>query len=422
MPDRRYRVLAVATHPVQYASANFREMARHPRFDFQVAYCSLRGAEPGLDPEFGTTVQWDEPLLDGYAWFLVPNRGDGGESFWGLRNPGLWKIVRGGNFDAVISLTTYRRASFWITYMAARSLGIPFIFGTDASTIEPRNSRTWKLFVKRFAWPLLFRLATQVIVVSTPGRDMMRSLGIHADRIALLHNTVDNNWWLAASDAVNRNAVRASWGISPEDKVIVFCAKLQPWKRPMDLLQAFSKAAIPDSLLLIAGEGPLRPQLESEATSLGIGNRVRFLGFVNQSQLPAIYTSADLMVLPSEYEPFAMVVNEAMLCGCPVAVSDRVGAASDLVVPLARDFVFPHCDIEALASTLRRIFSDSTRLKSLRQAVRTRMETWSPRENVAAALAAIERAQHLQHRSLLGRLAARPTSKASSGGSQQVSE
>ncbi len=422
MPDRRYRVLAVATHPVQYASANFREMARHPRFDFQVAYCSLRGAEPGLDPEFGTTVQWDVPLLDGYAWFLVPNRGDGGESFWGLRNPGLWKIVRGGNFDAVISLTTYRRASFWITYMAARSLGIPFIFGTDASTIEPRNSRTWKLFVKRFAWPLLFRLATQVIVVSTPGRDMMRSLGIHADRIALLHNTVDNNWWLAASDAVNRNAVRASWGISPEDKVIVFCAKLQPWKRPMDLLQAFSKAAIPDSLLLIAGEGPLRPQLESEATSLGIGNRVRFLGFVNQSQLPAIYTSADLMVLPSEYEPFAMVVNEAMLCGCPVAVSDRVGAASDLVVPLAPDFVFPHCDIEALASTLRRIFSDSTRLKSLRQAVRTRMETWSPRENVAAALAAIERAQHLQHRSLLGRLAARPTSKASSGGSQQVSE
>ncbi len=422
MPDRRYRVLAVATHPVQYASANFREMARHPRFDFQVAYCSLRGAEPGLDPEFGTTVQWDVPLLDGYAWFLVPNRGDGGESFWGLRNPGLWKIVRGGNFDAVISLTTYRRASFWITYMAARSLGIPFIFGTDASTIEPRNSRTWKLFVKRFAWPLLFRLATQVIVVSTPGRDMMRSLGIHADRIALLHNTVDNNWWLAASDAVNRNAVRASWGISPEDKVIVFCAKLQPWKRPMDLLQAFSKAAIPDSLLLIAGEGPLRPQLESEATSLGIGNRVRFLGFVNQSQLPAIYTSADLMVLPSEYEPFAMVVNEAMLCGCPVAVSDRVGAASDLVAPLAPDFVFPHCDIEALASTLRRIFSDSTRLKSLRQAVRTRMETWSPRENVAAALAAIERAQHLQHRSLLGRLAARPTSKASSGGSQQVSE
>jgi glycosyltransferase involved in cell wall biosynthesis len=422
MPDRRYRVLVAASHPVQYASANFRQMARHPRFDLLVAYCSLRGAEPGIDPEFGTTVRWDVPLLDGYAWVQVPNRGDGGESFWGLQNRGLWKIVRDGKFDALICLTNYTRASFWISYIAARSRGIPFIFGTDASTIQPRDGRRWKLPVKRLAWPLLFRLASQVIVVSTPGRDMMQSLGIPPDRIALLHNTVDNDWWLSAADAVDRSAVRASWGIDADEKVIVFCAKLQPWKRPLDLVRAFAKAAIPHSSLLIVGEGPLREQLEAEATCLGLGNRIRFLGFVNQSQLPAIYTSADLMVLPSEYEPFAMVVNEAMLCGCPVAVSDRVGAARDLVAPVSPDFIFPHRDVEALASTLRCALSDRMRLESLRHAARARMETWSPRENVTAALAAVERAQAIKRKSPRGPLVQGSVNAAGSSGSRQVPE
>ncbi len=59
MPDRRYRVLAVATHPVQYMTPIFRRMAEHPLLDFQVAYCSLRGAEAGHDPEFGADILLD---------------------------------------------------------------------------------------------------------------------------------------------------------------------------------------------------------------------------------------------------------------------------------------------------------------------------------------------------------------------------
>jgi glycosyltransferase involved in cell wall biosynthesis len=78
-------------------------------------------------------------------------------------------------------------------------------------------------------------------------------------------------------------------------------------------------------------------------------------GFINQSQLPAVYTSADLMVLPSDYEPFAVVVNEAMRCGCPVVASDHVGAARDLVAPAAPQLIFPcgHPDLVARAQYRR---------------------------------------------------------------------
>jgi hypothetical protein len=60
------------------------------------------------------------------------------------------------------------------------------------------------------------------------------------------------------------------------------------------------------------------------------------------------------MVLPSEYEPFAVVVNEASCCGCPVAASDRVGATTDLIAPVNPDFVFPCGDIPALTELLQK--------------------------------------------------------------------
>jgi glycosyltransferase involved in cell wall biosynthesis len=391
MGDRRYRVLAVATHPVQYMSPIFRRMAAHPALDLHVAYCSLRGAEAGHDPEFGASFQWDVPLLDGYAWTHVANRGSGAESFFGLWNPGIWRLIRGGNFDAVLCFTGYRNATFWISYFAARQSWSAFLFGADTTTLTPLDGRMWKRRLKRVVWPLLFRLADQVIVPSSGTRDLMLSLGLPADRVTLTPYSVDNDWWIRQSAQVDRTAVRAGWGATPNAAVILFCAKLQPWKRPADLLRAFAKANLSNAILVFAGEGPLRPQLESEAATLGVASRVRFLGFVNQTHLPAVYTSADLMVLPSVYDAFGVVVNEAMLCGCPVVVSDRVGAGRDLVAPVCPELIYPCGDTVALAAILQRAHANRTWLSGLGSAARARMETWGPRENIAGVVEAIER-------------------------------
>src|SRR6202035_5788370 len=137
-------------------------------------------------------------------------------------------------------------------------------------------------------------------------------------------------------------------------------------------------------LLVFAGEGPLRAELGAQAVALGVAERVRFLGFVNQSQLPAIYTGADLMVLPSVYDAFGVVVNEAMLCGCPVAASDHVGAARDLIEHGRTGFVYPCGDVDALAAILGRALENREWLSQLGRAARIRMESWSPRQNIDA--------------------------------------
>ena len=410
MSDRRYRVLAVATHPVQYMSPIFRRMAAHPGFDLHVAYCSLRGAEAAHDPEFGTTIQWDVPLLEGYSWTHVPNRGSGREAFFGLRNPGVGKLIRGGKYDAVLCFAGYVRATFWIAYLAAQLSGSAFLFGTDASSITPRDGASWKPRIKRVAWPLLFRLADQVIVPSSAAVAMMRELGIPEDKISLTPFVVDNDWWIEQTRRSDRSITRAEWGVGEQDLAVLFCAKLQDWKRPLDLLRAFAKADIPEATLVFAGEGPLRARIESEAAALGVAARVRMLGFTNQSKLPAVYSAADLFVLPSGYDPCPVVVCEAMLCGLPVLLSDEIRGRFDLVRPGATGEIYRCGDVEALAETLRDLLGNRERLALLGRNARAAMETWSPRENVAATLGAIEKA--LEHKGLRPQKAAGDSSGA----------
>jgi glycosyltransferase involved in cell wall biosynthesis len=396
LPEPRYRVLAIGSHPVQYMAPLLRRMARHPQLDLTVAYCTLRGAEPAHDPGFNTTIQWDIPLLEGYCWQEIANRGSGADSFWGLHNPGLSKLIRNGKFDAVLCYLSYLCASFWISFFACRFSGTAFLFGTDASSMIPRSGPSWKVGLKTAFWPKLYSLADQIFVPSNATRDLMLTLGLPAERITLTPYSVDNDWWLAQSQTVDRSTVRATWGAAPETCVILFCAKLQPWKRPLDLLRAFARANLPNAMLVYAGEGAQRGELEMEARNLGVNERARFLGFLNQTQLPPVYTSADLMVLPSEYEPFAVVVNEASCCGCAVVASDRVGAARDLVMPVDPGLVYPFGNIDALSRLLVDLCGNPERLRKLGLVARERMVRWSPEDTVTGTVNAVAAA--LRHR------------------------
>ena len=161
---------------------------------------------------------------------------------------------------------------------------------------------------------------------------------------------------------------------------------------PLDLVQAFAKANVTNSLLLLAGDGSLKEELQAEVARLGISERVRFLGFVNQTQLPALYTAADVMVLPSEYDACPVVVCEAMLCGCPVVISDQIRGRFDIVLPGLTGDIFPCGDVDALAAVLKRLLLDRAGLGALAANARQRMETWSPHEYIAAVVESVRRA------------------------------
>jgi glycosyltransferase involved in cell wall biosynthesis len=388
---RRRRIVILASHVIQYSSPLFRRMAQDPRLDLQIAYCTLQGATPSIDPEFGVEVKWDTSVLDGYPWVHLPNRSPvpGLGRFFGLFNPAVWGLIRKSHFDAAI-LPGYFYFTAWIAIAAAKWSGTPIIFVTDSHSLRSWNAQSpWKLRFKKWLVRRIFSLGNAIMVSSSGGVAYLKSLGFSSDRIFLVPTAVDNDWWTEQAFRVDRAAVRANWKIPQDATVAVFCAKLQPWKGPMDLLEAFAQANVPNSYLVYAGDGPEKGNLERKATELGLADRVKFLGFVNQSQLPSAYCASDFLVLPSLFEPFGLVVNEAMLCGLPVIVSDRVGAKFDLVRSEENGYVFPAGNVNALAEILRQILQDPTKIALMGAAARQRMKTWSPTEYVDSIVRAV---------------------------------
>ncbi|MFZ0639053.1 MAG: glycosyltransferase family 4 protein [Candidatus Acidiferrales bacterium] len=372
----------------------WRRISQHPQVEALVAYCSLEGAESHVDPGFGVEVAWDVPLLDGYPWVKLKNSSlrPAVGPFFGLINPGVWRLIRSHRFDAVVMFTGYNCLTFWIAAAVAKLSGIPILFGTDATSLTPRDRKRWKVVVKKRLLPFIFRLATVVIVPSEAGRQFICTLGISESRITLTPFVVDNEWWQRRAAEVSRSEVRQRWRIPDDARVILFCAKLQDWKRPQDALRAFVRAKVANSYLVFAGDGALREQLEAEANSARVAERVRFLGFVNQTSLPSLYRSADVFVLPSEYDPCPVVVCEAMLCGCPVVLSDQIRGRFDLVKNGETGFIYPCGDVDALAGVLSRALEDRDRLRSMGEAARERMSQWSPEMNMEATVEALEKA------------------------------
>ncbi len=392
MKNGKYRVLLLCEHPVQYNTILWNLHARHPKLDILVAYCSLRGAEAAMHPDFGVEVKWDVPLLEGYPWKLVdPNKsGKNGAARPGFFSKPLWKLIRDGEFDAIYVGGYYFREA-WLALLAAWRLGIPFILSTDVHSLESRRARSpISRAIKKTVVGRIFRSAGAVNTGSSGATAYVQSLGVPASRIILARNTVDNAWWFARAGEVDRAAIRRNWEIPSDAPVALYCAKLQSWKRPGDLLEAFVKANVTGSHLIFAGDGPLHLELVQRASILGIAERVHFLGFVNQSGLPAVYAASDLLVLPSEYEPFGLVVNEAMICGCPAVVSDRVGAKFDLVREGETGSVFPCGNVDALARTLQSLLANRARLAQMGAAAQERMKSWTPEMNVESFAQAVE--------------------------------
>lgn len=389
MSQGRYRVLFISSQPMQNA-APLRLLAQHPQLEMQMAYCSLpTNTHLWQGWEYLNKDVFDTPMMDGYPWIYVPNRSLSPSlgRFWGLLNPGLVKMV--SKFDCCI-VYGHAYASFWLAIATAKFTGKPLLLSTDATYLESAAGGNWKVPLKRQLLPYLYnRVADAVLVPSTAAKRFIHSLGVPEKRIFVTPYVVDNEAITSIASQANRQKIRESWQISEDALIILFCAKFIERKRPQDVLQAFAIANIPHSYLVLVGEGPLGDELRATVEQLGINEQVRFLGFVKYSQLPEVYATCDLLVHPAEWEPYGLIVNEAMVCGIPVIVSDRVGASYDLIQDGVTGFTYPCGDVGILAELLRKTLTNRVQLKQMGKVAKQRMETWSSRENAAVTVEAI---------------------------------
>lgn len=234
---------------------------------------------------------------------------------------------------------------------AARLAGVPSIVMTGGSDVLLLTRSTAR---KRLVEGVM-RDASAVIAVSEDLKRQLVELGIASDKIGVIRRGVDANAFYPAS----RSEARSALGLRHDAPIAVWVGRLTPVKGIAVLLEAaamLSARSVNFQLYLI-GSGELAEPLQAEAAGLGLENRVRFVGPVNDSAtLANWYRSADVTVLPSLSEGIPNVLLESKACGTPF-VASRVGGIRE-IADEGVDRLAPPGDAKALAAALQEAFAN----------------------------------------------------------------
>ena len=388
------RLAVISTHPIQYYAPLFRSLTERGALDIRVFYGWRGAAETAThDPGFGQDVQWDLPLLEGYDHTFVPNTSSdpGTHHVRGLVNPDLLPQVEAWQPDAVLVFGW----SWWSHLRALHHFSgrVPVFFRGDSTLLDEQPGL--RMLARRLFLRWVYRYVDAALYVGQHNKAYFQKHGLRDNQLAWAPHAIENaRFYDEDGDYQERaEAWRRELGISEEAVAFVFAGKLGAKKDPLLLLDAFLALETDDAHLVVAGSGPLEDDLRQRAAGT---ERVHFIGFQNQSRMPVVYRLGDVFVLPSRGpgETWGLAVNEAMACGRPVVVSDKVGCAPDLVDEGENGCVFEAGNADALRRVLRRLSYNAERLPAMGARSLDLISDWSIREEAVR----IERAVQ-QHRS-----------------------
>lgn len=375
------RLAIVATHPIQYNAPVFAELTRQVDCCTKVFYGWEGGTQANFDPGFGRSLQWDIPLLDGYDYEFVDNVSNdpGTHHYHGIDLPALeqrlleWRptavLVYGWRFKAHLQIMRKLRGR------------IPILFRGDSTLLDERTGL--RTGARRMVLRWVYRHVDIALYVGSANRDYFLKHGLREGQLVHAPHAVDNQRF-QEFERGEAERLRQQLGVGPADLLILFVGKLERKKAPDQLIAAF-RASGGGSHLALAGSGMMEDLLRKQS-----GTNLHFLGFQNQTQLPALYGAADLLALPSRGpgESWGLVLNEAMAAGCAVLASDRVGASPDLVRPGVNGWISRADNQSSLDDCLQQITGLARgRLKEMGQRSREIIQAWNI-ERQASSIAA----------------------------------
>lgn len=352
------RLAYFVSHPIQYQAPLLRAIAADSDIDLTVFFYSDFSLKPYQDAEFGRTIKWDTPLTEGYSHTFLNCIGSQRRISW-FQQPiatDIYHQLKSGRFDFVW-IHGWAHICSIQAILAANRLGIPVLMRGECNGLR-ESEKTIKTKAKRLFLRWLFKRVSAFLYVGNLNYQFYRKYGIDKNRLFPMPYAVDNNHFQIQSQKASklREKLRADLNLQSDRPIILYAAKLISKKRPLDLLEAYkelsSNGEEPEPYLLFVGDGEQREKLEIESKSTG-WQSIRFLGFKNQSDMPAIYDLCDIFVLPSDFEPWGLAINEVMNTSKAVIVSDQVGCATDLVKPSCNGFIFPAYDVNKLAEILK---------------------------------------------------------------------
>jgi glycosyltransferase involved in cell wall biosynthesis len=359
---KRYKLAYTVSHPIQYLSPLFEEIAKHSTIELTALYFSDESIRKFKDHEFSREIKWDIPLLDGYKYKFIKNYSLKPTLFrhpFGLFNLGIILDLWRNNYDAVIA-HGWDQVSLWMVYVTAMLKRMPILVRAETPLNQERLKSRWKFWIKS-AFMRLLPKSTGFLAIGTENKEFYKACGIAEERIFFMPYAVDNARYTGKYEELKteREKIRQQLGIPSDKTLILFCGKLIDKKNPADVIRAYENINANDKALVYVGDGALKCEMENYVKEKDLKD-IYFPGFQNLAvELPRYFSIADIFVLPSTVgETWGLVVNVAMCFHLPVVVSDIVGCVRDLVKHKENGFVFQTGNTDELADYLKILIND----------------------------------------------------------------
>jgi glycosyltransferase involved in cell wall biosynthesis len=341
IPTKQRRVLILSEIIAPYRIPVFNALARDERVDLHVVFLSETDA--GLrqwrvykdEIQFSYEVLPSTRLRVGKSSLLLN---------WRLRSR-LEKFA-----PSAIICGGYNYVASWEALWWAKNHGTEMILWSESNRHDARSGRRLQESLKSY----FLSHCDRFVVPGRASREYLQSLGVAAQHISTAPNAVDNGWFQAQADAIRTQPSDFRRRFALPQRFLLFVGRLVPEKGVFDLLDAYAK--LEDDVrsevgLVFVGDGPSRPELERRARSIRLGD-IRFPGFLHREDIAGLYALAEVFILPTQSDPWGLVVNEAMACGLPVIVSNVAGCASDLVEDGRNGLIVPARNSDKLRAAI----------------------------------------------------------------------
>lgn len=358
-----------------------RLLTDHPEVDLTVFFLSDQSTKTYHDKGFGQDIKWDVPLTDGYAHEFLNSTENCEEH--SLFNPrvslrSLRKALKSQAWDA-IWIHGYNNTALLYSIMYSKQHRIPLFFRSDSNlNCSPKR------FLKDQFLTSLTKHCSALLWVGADNRDFFRHYGAKSTQLFFTPYAVDNSFFQE-----HQSNLRAS----NKKTTFLYASKFTKRKHAPLLLNAFSRLdiAIRDQAeLWFIGDGEDKAKLEKMIANENLHDQVKLLGFKNQTELPRYFDQCDVFVLPSEREPYGLVVNEAMNLAMPIISTDEVGASRDLVEQGVNGWVTRAGDLTSLKEALEAAIRNKKDLPAMGKASLRKITDWNYEKDVVGIVEALK--------------------------------
>jgi glycogen(starch) synthase len=286
----------------------------------------------------------------------------------------------------------------------AEHCGVPLVatvHATEAGRHSGWLSQPLNQQIHSVEWWLANRADALITCSAAMRAEVAHLFELDPTPISVVHNGIEPRRWRVPEETVRETRTRHSPRGEP---LLVFFGRLEWEKGVHDLITALPRIrrTHPGSRLLVAGRGRQAAALVTLARKHRVLRSVDFVGHLSDRDLVAALAAADVVVLPSRYEPFGIVALETAAAGAPL-VAATTGGLSEVVIPGETGLSFPPGDVDALAEAVRAVLDDPVAADRRARRAKSRLRDDFNWHTIAAATAEIYRTTTVRDHPVLGR-------------------